>query len=512
MRIHTIPLFLVACGILAFSAGCNEDEFLNYQPQGRYSVENFFETEEQARGAVNGAYVQLRELYNVALYRTVEMRSDNTTFIPNPDDRGSLAVEEIDYFVLTASSGIHGNIWGPAYRGISKVNYILELIDPIPFTDDAEKAAIKGQAAFLRAFYYYILVQTFGDVVPVTTIIESEDQAAAILALDRAPVQQIVNEIIVPDLELAIEGLPDEWRGIDRGRATSAAARMLLAKVYFSERNYAAALPLLQDIIDSGQYTIESDYRSVFGPGNEDSPEHIFANQFSVAAGQGAGFFINWLPYQSGQELTEGIFVSPSAASKNIPTKDLLAAYEQGDRRFAASIGFYDEDPNDPDNELIPYSRKFFFPPVTQGGSDLNFPVFRYADVLLMAAEAIVETGGGLSNDAFEYVNLIRTRAGLPLYFPGNPTPELDISTPEQLLEAIRRERRVELAFENHRWWDLCRYGTLQEVMQAHGLEQRMCQDHLDPFPEAYQNIRKFFAIPFGQVEQFGYEQNPGWE
>ena len=511
MRNQYILLAFLVTGVL-FAAGCNEDELLNYQPQGRYSVENFFQTEVQAEGAVNGAYTQLRDLYNTALYRTVEMRSDNTTFIPNPNDRGSLAVEEIDYFVLTASSGIHGNIWGPAYRGISKANYILELIDPIPFTDEADKAAMKGQAAFLRAFYYYILTQSFGDVVPVTTIIESEDQAGEILAARRAPRRQIVDDIIIPDLRLAIANLPAEWRGTDQGRATSGAALMLLAKVYFADQNYAEALPLLDELIDSGQYAIEADYRNVFAPGNQDSPEIIFANQFSVAAGQGAGFFINWLPYQSGQDLTQGIFVSQSAASKNIPTKDLIAAYEEGDRRFTASIGAYDPDPNDPDNELIPYSRKFFFPPVTQGGSDLNFPVFRYADALLMHAEATIETSGGIPNRVFETVNLIRARAGLPLYFPGNPVPELNVSTEDELRQAIRRERRVELAFENHRWWDLCRYGNLQEVMRAHGEEQRMCQDFLDPFPEAYQDIRKLLAIPFNEVERYGYTQNAGWE
>ncbi len=510
MKYQLYFAFFAVCIFLA--SGCNEDNLLNYEPQGRYSVENFFQTEVQAEGAMNGAYVQLRDLYNAAIWRTVEMRSDNTTFIPNPGDRGSMAVEEIDYFVLTASSGIHGNIWGPCYRGISKTNYLLELVDPIPFNDEADKLAIKGQAAFLRAFYYYILTQSFGDVVKVTSIIESEEQAGELLELDRSPRAEVISEIIIPDLEMAIENLPDDWSGVDEGRAPKAAAQMLLSKIYFTDRNYAAALPLLQDIMDSGIYSLESDYRRVFGPGNRTSPEIIFANQYSVSANQGAGFFLNWLPYQSAQSITQGIFVQPSSAGKNLPTQDLVRAYEDGDRRFSASIGFYDEDPNDPDNALIPYSSKFVFAPVTQGGSDLNFPVFRYADVLLMKAEAIQETQGGLTNEVFEIVNQIRVRAGLPLYFPGNPNPELDISTPEALNEAIRRERRVELAFENHRWWDLRRYGNLQEVMTAHGAEQRASQDFLNEFPEAYQDIREILAIPFGQVERYGYRQNEGWE
>ncbi len=503
------PVFALLVVLLA--AGCNEDDFLSYEPQSNYSVENFFETEFQATGAVNGAYTQLRELYNNALWRTVEMRSDNTTFIPNPNDRGTLAVEEIDYFVLTASSGIHGNIWGPAYRGISKTNYIIELIDPIPFADEADKLAKKGEASFLRAFYYYILTQSFGDAVKVTTIIESEAEAGAILELDRSPRAEVVNDIIIPDLEFAIENLPADWPSQDEGRATKAAAQMLLAKVYFADRNYAAALPLLNAIMDAGLYQISSDFRSLFGPGNQSNPEIIFANQFSVSANQGAGFFLTWLPYQSGTSITDGIFVA-SGASKNLPTQDLINAFEDGDRRFNATVGFYDEDLNDPDNALIPYSNKFLFAPVTQGGSDLNFPVFRYADVLLMKAEALLETQGGLSNEVFEIVNLLRVRAGLELYFPGNPNPDLNLSTEEELRQAVRRERRVELAYENHRWWDLMRYGNLREVMQAHGAEQRAIQPFLDEFPEAYQNIRELFAIPFNEVERYGYRQNLEWE
>ncbi len=128
-----------------------------------------------------------------------------------------------------------------------------------------------------------------------------------------------------------------------------------------------------------------------------------------------------------------------------------------------------------------------------------------------MKAEALVETQGGLPDAAFEIVNQLRVRAGLPLYFPGNPVPELDLSTTEQLTDAIRRERRVELAFEDHRWWDLIRYGNLIEIMTAHGEEQRMIQPYLNDFSDAYMNIRILFAIPFGQVEQYGYRQNEGW-
>ncbi len=508
---YIISTILSAVFLISCLTSCNEDNFLEYEPRGRYSVENFYQTEVQIEGAVNGIYPTLKGLYNGAIWQSVEYRSDNTTFIPNPNDRGSVGLEEVDYFAITSSAGIHGTIWGSCYKGISNANYVIHFIDEVPFDRAEDKAAKLAEARFLRAFYYYILTQSFGDVVKVTEIIESEADAGDVLALRRAPRAEVISEIIIPDLEFAIDNLPAVWGAVDNGRATEGAARMLLAKIYFADREYEPALIQLDSIIESGLYALENDYRSVFAPGNQNSPEIIFANQFSVTANQGAGWFLSFLPYQSGVDITQGIFVSTSA-SKNIPTQDLLESFEEGDRRFSASIGFYDEDENDPDNELIPYCRKYLFTPVTNGGSDLNFPVFRYADALLMKAEAIQEINGGLMDETFELINNLRVRAGLPLYFPGNPNPDLDINSPERLEQAIRDERRVELAFENHRWWDLMRYENLQEVMQAHGEEQKEIQDFLDPFPEAYTNITELLAIPFSQVEQYGYRQNPGWE
>lgn len=502
-------LYIIAVVLLLGSA-CNEDEFLSYDPVGRYSVENFYSTETQITGAVNSSYQNLRNLYNNALWQSVEMRSDNTTFIPNPSDRGSVGTEEIDYFVLTSSSGLHGNIYNVCYAGISKVNYIINRIAEVPFDDETEKAAKEGEARFLRAFYYYVLTQSFGDVVKVTEIIESEDDAAKALELQRSPRQEAIDEIILPDLDFAINALPAEWSGSNEGRATRGAAQMLLAKILFTDRKYAEALPLLDSIIDSRLYQLESDYRNIFAPSNNGNSEIIFANQASVSANQGAAFFLGWLPFESGTNITQGIQVG-TGASKNIPTCDLLDTYEAGDKRLDATIGYYDTDENDPDNELIPYSRKFLFTPVTNGGSDIHFPVFRYADVLLMKAEAIVETQGGLPDEVFETLNVLRNRASLPVYFPGNPNPDLDLSTTEELRAAVRKERRLELAYENHRFWDLMRYENVTEVMLAHGEEQKIKQSFLDPFPTAYQNIRVSLAIPFNQVDRFGYRQNAGW-
>ncbi|MEL7162029.1 MAG: RagB/SusD family nutrient uptake outer membrane protein, partial [Bacteroidota bacterium] len=209
---------------------------------------------------------------------------------------------------------------------------------------------------------------------------------------------------------------------------------------------------------------------------------------------------------------TEGPF--RNIGGFNIPTCDLIDAYEPGDRRFDLSIGLYEDGKNNPNTDSIYYSIKFLeLPFPTQGGIDVDFPIFRYADALLMQAEALVETEGGLPNQVFESLNSLRARAGLGFYFPGNPNPDLDLQTTEALREAIRRERRVELAFENHRSYDLRRYGIWEETMRAHGAVQKEKQAYfLDDFPEAYTEFKELLAIPPQQVELYGYTQNPGWD
>ncbi|MEM7572139.1 MAG: RagB/SusD family nutrient uptake outer membrane protein [Bacteroidota bacterium] len=506
---HQPLLQLAMLVVLLLGAACNEDEFLDRTPFGGYTVNNFFETESQITEAVTACYALARGMYNGALWQANEFRSDNTTLQYNPNDRGGQATEEIDFFVLNSSSPIHGNIYNNVYSGISRTNFIIDRIDEAVFTEEANRPTREAEARFFRAFYHFIGVQHFGDIVVLTEPIS--DDGTSLIGLQRQPVEDAYNQVILPDLAFAIENLPEEWNRTNVGRITKGAAQTLLAKAHFYRRDFTAALPILNDIVASQQYVLQDDFRSIFDPMNENNDEIIWATQFDAGANQGSGFFLNWLPYTSGTDLTDGIFIG-SRAGLNMPTNDLIRAYEPNDLRLEASIGFYDEDEEDPDNELVPYIRKFFFPPIPVDGTDTDYPVFRYADVLLMQAEALLEVGGGLPNEVFETLNRLRARAGLPFYFPGNPVPELDLSTTEQLVEAVQRERRLELAFENYRWQDLVRYGTVEEVMVAHGEEQKVTQAFfLDAFPDAYSQIRTLLAIPAEQVFLYNYRQNPGW-
>ena len=486
--------------VLALTA-CGED-FIDRSPLNNYTISNFYETPGQITEAVNALYGGIRGDYTGELWQLGEFRSDNTTFQLNTRDRGALATEEIDYFLSNSAMGPAGALWNGSYSNIARANLLLDRIGEVDFAGEEDlRNQREAEARFVRAFLYWQLTRNFGDVV---LILEPEFDEATLLTFQREPVDRIYDEAILPDLAFAIDNLPAAYPDAERGRATKGAAQMLLAKAHFTRRDYASAKPLLDSIVASGVYRLFPDYRGLFDPINEGNAELIFTGEYSVAAGQGAGWMINWLPLGTANQLTGGgtaPAVGPRAGF-NLPTCDLVEAYEDGDRRFDASIGIFVDG-----GDTIYYNRKFLFPPLP---SDTDFPIFRYGEVLLMQAEAalIVDGDAGL-NQAITNVNRLRARAGLGLVFPGNPNPDLDVRDAAGGIELVRRERRVELALEHKRWYDLVRYGNVEEVMRAHGEQQRQKQGFVDS--SAYRNIPTLYPIPNGQVVQYGYRQNPGY-
>lgn len=489
-------------------AACGE-EFLDRTPLNSYTFSNFWENEFQITQAVNALYPSIRGDYTGELWQLGEFRSDNTTYQINTADRGAIRTEEIDYFLSNSAMAPANGLWNGAYATISRANLILESIGEADFGGDEElRAQREAETRFVRAFMYWQLTRNFGDAI---LILEPEFEEAELLEFDRVPVAQIYDEAILPDLAVAIDNLPVAWPATETGRATRGAAQMLLAKAHFSRADFAAALPVLEAIVDEGEYALFPDYRGLFAPENENNEEIIFAGEFSVSAGQGANWMINWVPLNTGNELTGGgnaPAVGPRAGF-NLPTRSLVEAYPAGDRRFGATIGLLTTSGGD----SIYYNRKFLFTPLP---SDVDFPIFRYGEVLLMLAEAQLEVTGDVPDEGIEAINLIRARAGLSFVFPGNPDSTLDVSTPAQFREVLQQERRLELALEHKRWYDLLRYDAtgsldLEAFMRAHGEEQREYQDFLDNFPEAYQDIPRLYPIPNQQVIQFGYEQNPGY-
>ena len=492
-----------ACAATLALAACGDD-FIDRSPLNSYTISNYYQNPGQVTEAVNALYGGIRGDYTGELWQLGEFRSDNTTFQINTQDRGALSLEEVDYFLSNSAMGAANNLWNGAYATIARVNLLLDRIGEVDFTGQEDlRNQREAEARFVRAFMYWQLVRNFGDVI---LILEPTFDEAELLAFQREPVDRIYDEAILPDVQFAIDNLPATYPDSERGRATRGAAQMLLAKAHFTRRDYASAKPVLDAIVASGLYRLFPDYRGLFDPINEGNAELIFTGEFSLSAGQGASWMINWVPLNTGNDFTGGgtaPAVGPRAGF-NVPTCDLVEAYEDGDRRFEASVGVFVDG-----GDTIYYNRKFLFPPLP---SDTDFPIFRYGEVLLMQAEAALLTDGDAGlNTAIANINRLRGRAGLPRVFPGNPDPDLDIRDAESGVELVRRERRIELALEHKRWYDLVRYGTFEEVMRAHGEQQRAKQPFLQDLPGAYENIPALYPIPNGQVIQYGYRQNPGY-
>src|SRR5690606_28510719 len=300
------------------------------------------------------------------------------------------------------------------------------------------------------------LVKNFGGV----PLFLQQAESYADTFRERSDASQIYDQII-KDLEEAITLLPADAGAI--GRVTSGAARTVLADVFLGLKRWSDVEQLLLPLTN-GQYGLLSNYRDIFDPANKGNREVIFEIQYAEGTSQ---VLHNYLPYRFIPVLTDpSVITGVSPASTNgdgcynTPTPDLLDAYEEGDKRLEASIGFYSGS-----SPLIgvvynntPYIRKYMYPHARYGQTAQNWPVYRYAEVLLMLAEALNEQGK--TGEALEYLNGVRVRAGLS---------PLSINDVAGLREKIFKERRIEFAFENKRWRDLVRSGQAVEVMNNFG-------------------------------------------
>lgn len=466
--------------------GC-ADSFLDLPSKTTLSTVIYYKSQSDFEQAINGAYSPLRGLYNgtFGAWAMGEMRSDNTTYKFNPNDRGTISGEYIKDFIEDSSNGIPQHKYVTNYQIISRVNHLLEPIDDISF-DEKVKNNIKGQAYFLRAFAYFDLVQYFGGVPlhlkPVKTLGET--------SLPLSTVEEIHNQII-SDAKLAASLLPDK-AGQEPGRATSGAAKMLLGNLYIIQKKWAEAEAVLKEI---NGYALLPDYNDIYDPNQKNHSESVFEIQYKEGnEGYASSFFYTFLVQPiTGEEITAitGIpEVARTVEGYNIPTPDIIAAYETGDLRKEASVGTLIAY-----GQSYPYIKKYCHAHAQSYNTNENWPVYRYAETLLFLAEAANEQNK--TSEALGYLNRVRTRAGL----------SNSVATGQAAIrEAIFQERRVELAFENKRWPDLVRSGRAEEVMKAYGVRVKANpRDYYFPegvtvSPSAYTNIPLLFALPASEA------------
>ncbi|MEQ9437896.1 MAG: RagB/SusD family nutrient uptake outer membrane protein [Cyclobacteriaceae bacterium] len=477
---------------------CND--MLDVQPATFTSGSNYYETEQQVETAVNGAYSVLQTLNTSAnFWIFTEVRSDNSTYQYNPNNRCCITREQVDEFLNTATDRYTEDVWTVLYNGVQQANTILNRIEGVTFSDMSKKDQFIGEAKFIRGFLYFNLVRLFGEIPLRVDEVKGPTDA---FSNEKASVEQVYAQI-VQDAKDAAANLPVSYTGSDVGRATQGAALTLLGEVYLTLKDYPNAASTLQQVTQLG-YGLVSDYASIYDPDNKNNSESIFEVQFNAGVqGENSNFFFSFGPFSGGLDLTG---YQGQLGGLNIPTPSIINAYEPGDQRKEASIGYY----ANPDNsnsfesfsgDSIPYIKKYYHPPfATNGWTDDNWPVYRYANVLLMLAEALNEEGS--TGEAYGYLNAVRERAGL------GALSGLDQAA---FREAVYHEERVELAFENQRWFNLLRTERALAVMNAHGVEESARLPRVGAESFNVQEYMLVFPIPASEVRLNGFVQNPGY-
>ena len=439
----------ISLSIVLSLASCSND-FLDKQNPNQLGEESFYSTEKQVDQAVMGVYGQLQGITGNQWLFT-EMITDNTTVHFDEGNRGNApGIETFEYWQVNANTGNIYGLYRDIYNTLGSINLTISKLEGSDINDSA-KTRFEGELRFFRAYYYFLLTQYFGDVILVTEPFSDPSEA---FELERSPISEVYVQI-ESDLDAAIASLPNAVDASEAGRLTKGAALTLSGKFWLTRKDYGKAKTQLDQVTGLG-YDILPNYADVFDPNNKNNIESIFEVQFQGGndLGESSSFIYSFYPKFTNGEVTG--FPGISGGGWNIPTLDIIEAYEDGDFRKDISLSEGYINKNTDEFVAIPFIEKFRYEHSIQGRPDNNWPIYRYADVLLMLAEAINEQSG--PNDvAYGYLNQVRDRADLP--------PVSDLSQ-DEFRAVLLHERRIELAFENHRWFDLRRYLSTSEIIE----------------------------------------------
>ena len=468
------------------------DEFVDYEASETYNIvaDDYFKSSNDYEAALVGVYdVTQWTLYN---WMIGEIASENS-LCGGESATDVIGLQKIDDMIHDAENDQLSRIWQYMYEGINRANYMVENSDKMDFP---RKNELYGEVHFLRAFFYFELTKFFGDVPLFTT---SRLTAGDSATLSRSP-QSEVYALIESDLQAAISALPLEKS--TNGRATSLTAHALLGKVYLYQDKFDEAASILEPLI--GLYSLPADPQSTFLKGGENGPESVYEIQHTKES--------NWWDWGYVPQGTEGNFgvihhgirgysgpLYSSGWSFNVPTQDLVDAFAAGDKRkdvavldieaWATSTGAkyttgY-EHTGYFNNKYIPRAGE------SQAQQELNYETnyraIRYADVLLMAAEANNRASSPNVSKAQNYLNQVRARAY------GNSS-NASSSTGTTLTQEIWDERRLELAGEGSRFFDLVRTGQAASIISVF-----VAGKH------------ELFPIPQTEIDVSNLTQNPGY-
>ncbi|QIP12333.1 RagB/SusD family nutrient uptake outer membrane protein [Spirosoma aureum] len=511
MKSYKLILLSTSFGIALLAVSCQKS-FLDVPVQGQATTAT---DPNLAVNLVTGVY---NSLYNSEAFGGAGGDVHGISFIAATNiisddaDKGSTATDQppladIDNFTTTPTNNFVAALWNGYYSGISRANQALAALATSSI-DAKTKNQLIGEVRFIRGYYYFNLVRFFGKVPKVIRVPKDAQDANTDPAFQtRAPVDTIYN-VITQDLQFALANLPLKAQAAV-GHANKGAAQALLAKTYLYRKNWQQVQALTQDVINSGQYALVPDYTTIWRYVGNNNAESIFETQ--------SGTFNNGDIAVGGYCTWQGPRVGGKGGWTDLgfgfdtPSQDLVNAYEAGDKRKASTIIAVDNSgkhvgtvlydgfriPSSDSVQNLFYNYKAYASENKNvepylGNRDKkqkNVRLLRYADVLLMNAEAANELGQTAA--AVTYLNMIRTRAGLPAT---KAASQADVRT------AIWKERRLELAMEHDRFFDLVRTGRAAQVMQAAGKNFVAGKNELLPIPSLQ------IQLSSGQLDQ-----NPGY-
>ena len=408
-----------------------------------------------------GAYGSMHDVLYYEWAMT-ELRSDNTRMrISGSNSSESKLIEQLDQNTLLSSHAWVDKYWTAAYHAIECANEVLASIGVVD--DETLAAQYEGEARFLRALNYFNIVRLWGPAFKVTRKLT----AAESRVMQRSSSAEIYN-LVEEDLRAVVDNamLPEASASADLGRVTMPAAKALLAKVCMTryaagDARYAEASGLLRDAIaaagnpQSGRDLVP--YDEVFSIRNEMNSEILFAVRYTAGnKGLGSPFGGLFGPLNNGGNVIIG-----SPKHYNYPSDDLLAAFKKNPDDKRIGVSFAENYWNATTGKQVSarYVTKFLSPVLTEYDGENDWPVIRLGDLLLLYAELTAELAGTPTDEAVKYLNMTRERAGIPAYALA------DFGSMTQFRTALREERRVELAFENQRWFDLQRWGVAVETV-----------------------------------------------
>jgi starch-binding outer membrane protein, SusD/RagB family len=491
-----ISLFLIGSALLLVSPGCQK--FLQKDLQGTLTQQAFPTSASDALLATNAAYTTLRSWYfNYGGYPILDILSDDARKGSNPDDQLS-TVGPYDTFKITPTQDGLDRWWDELYVGIKRCNVVIQYVPDITM-DTALQTRYIAEARFVRGLIYFDMVRAWGGVPLVTTTDPP-------LKLGRATKEEVYS-LILSDLQFAENHLPlkSQYAAADMGRATKGAAQALLARVYLFLNDFPNVEIYTQKVITSGEYALEDNFIDANGVNGNNGAESVFeVGSIAYEGDDGGG---------NQYANTQGVRGTPNRGwGFNRPTIDFRNSFETGDPRVKGTIidlgdtidgvvimgdGQTPDVTKDPNGNIIEtecYSRKVWTPgsnTITEWAHHRR--LIRYADVLLMAAEALNENNKPA--EALTYLNMVRARAR-----HGNTAilPDITTTVQTELRDKIFIERRHELGMEGYRYWDLLRTGRATAVLSPLG--------YVSP---------KYDLLPIPQSEidisQGSLTQNPYW-